>query len=225
MVNKSVLKLFLHGTILQGILLLLSVGSAQAFPNNGLSLDLSSSPDLNISGITVDYDATGALTATGFATNLMYEGNTHAVDGGQGAFSLAASIDPLTGQAVSGSLSINGTISSLGYQSGTLLNGTLSGFHSGAAGTDTLEFLFADLSGDAASLFGLEAGIILSQTGFAGGVPALAFQTAFSSNGAFGLANVSTQIAEPSTLLMLVLGGLFLWRRSKQYETRDALIA
>lgn len=204
---------------------LLALGApVQAFPNMGLFLELRDSPDLGASAINVDYDSgTGALSASGSASNLRLNGVDHDIDavgGGSatlGTFMLTATINSATGEATSGSLTIGGEIPSLSLSGPTLLfSNALTGFGSGPAGTDRLDFLFGNLTGDAAQYFGGAtgaAGVILADAGFLGGTPAQ-FQSDFGSG---GLAVADTGIAavpEPGTLgLMLVGSWLFFPRK------------
>lgn len=67
-----------------------------------------------------------------------------------------------------GTLSIGGTVASLGFNSGTLLTGDLTALGFPDAGGDPLEFLFNITGGDAASLYGATGGVIMSATGFGG---------------------------------------------------------
>ena len=131
-----------------------------------------------------------------------------------GVLNIAAAVDN-AGNASGGSLTINGTVAALGFNSGTLLTGTLSAFGFGIAGP--LEFLFNVTGGDAAGLYGATAGVILSNTGFAGG-----FASSFGTGGSFSASGdtfaVATAVPEPSSLSLFLLGlclcGVVLsWRR------------
>ena len=138
----------------------------QAAPLN-LTLN---TPDIVSSFVDVDYNAaTDLLTASGFATQLDDDGIGAPFAIAGGTFDLAASIlgdGTLTG----GSLAIGGTVGGLGFNSGTLLTGSLTaiGFNQP---NDPLEFLFDVTGGDAAALyggFGGLGGIILRFSGFDG---------------------------------------------------------
>jgi len=140
--------------------------SAQAAP---LNLTLNDTPDIVSSFIDVTYDAgTDIFNASGFALELDDDGSGPAEAIAGGTFDLAATIDA-SGVLSGGSLTIGGTVASLGFNSGTLLTGTLTAFGFPDAGGDPLEFLFDVTGGDAAGLYGgIPGGVILSATGFTG---------------------------------------------------------
>ena len=146
-----------------------SVSQAQAAP---LNLTLLDTPDIVSSFIDVNYDATGdVFTASGFALELDDDGSVPAEAISDGTFDLTANIDA-SGALNGGSFSIGGTVPSLGFNSGTLLTGSLTAFGFPDGGGDPLEFLFSVTGGDAAALYGGNdsiGGIILSGgTGFTG---------------------------------------------------------
>ena len=147
-------------------LLTLGAGSqAQAAPLNLTLLDF---PDIVSSFIDVNYNAgTDAFTAIGFALELDDDGSVPAEAIAGGTFDLTAVIDG-SGALSTGSLSIGGTVASLGFNSGTLLTGNLTAFGFLDSGGDPLEFLFDVTGGDAAGLYGSIGGIILGATGFGG---------------------------------------------------------
>jgi len=154
-----------RGLLAAGLLL----GSvAQAAP---LGLTLNDFPDIVSAFIDVTYNATSdTLNANGFAEELDDDGSVPAEAIAGGSFSLTATIDA-SGALSAGSLSIGGTVASLGFNSGTLLTGTLTAFGFPDAGGDPLEFLFDVTGGDAAALYGggsIPGGIILSDSGFPG---------------------------------------------------------
>lgn len=148
-----------------GMLLLLG-SIAQAAP---LNLTLLDTPDIVSGFIDVTYDAAGdSFVATGFAQELDDDGSVPAEAISDGSFDLTASIDA-TGALSDGTLTLGGTVASLGFNSGTLLTGDLTAFGFPGAGGDPLEFLFTVTAGDAAGLYGsAPAGLILSATGFGG---------------------------------------------------------
>ena len=146
-----------------GVLLLFgSIG--QAAP---LNLTLLDTPDIVSDFIDVTYDAAGdSFVATGFARELDDDGSVPAEAIADGTFDLTATIDA-SGTLSSGSLSIGGTVASLGFNSGTLLTGDLTAFG------DPLEFLFDVTGGDAAGLYGGVGAVggvimIMDFTGFTG---------------------------------------------------------
>ncbi len=135
-----------------------------------LGLVLKDFPDINSNFISVNYDSTSnILTADGDASTIDDDGvgGPIGIDNGFGGFSLAAEIDE-SGNLVGGTFSISGEVPSLGFNSGTLLTGDLTGFGFNPAGGDPLEFLFSVTGGDAAGLFGSPAGLLLNSAGFDG---------------------------------------------------------
>ena len=141
---------------------------AQAAP---LNLTLNDVPDIVSQFIDVTYNATSdELTASGFALELDDDGSVPAEAIAGGTFDLSATIDD-AGNLVGGTIAIGGTVASLGFNSGTLLTGTLTAFGFPDAGSNPFEFLFDVTGGDAAALYGggsVPAGVILSGTGFGG---------------------------------------------------------
>lgn len=180
--------------------------AVQAFPALNLT---AGNPDI-ISGL-IDTDYTGdnnagTLTATGQSFSLALPGgSSEAITGG--TFNINSNLSFNSLSAV-GTLSIGGTIPSLGFASTSLLTGTLSAFGAGAG--DPLEFLFNITGGDAATLYGgigAEAGVILGGTGYAG-----SFDGAF--RGVNGLADTFGSVPVPGTLLLMLSGcGLLAMRR------------
>ena len=125
-------------------------------------------PDVSSNFINVAYtEGSDSLTASGFATNLVLVsgGADNAIAGG--SFDLSASVDD-SGSLSSGNISIGGTILGLGFNSGTLLTGTLSDIGFVDGGGDPLEFLFSVTGGDLSSIYGGTGGVILSSSGFTG---------------------------------------------------------
>lgn len=137
-------------------------GPAQASPLNLIP----ETPDIFSSFTDISYVA-GTLVAQGFALSVDDDGVGAAEDILGGTFNLDAAID-VGGNLSGGSLSIGGTVASIGANSGTLLTGTLTdiGFVDTIGGGDPLEFLFSVTGGDLAGLYGGTGGIILTGTGF-----------------------------------------------------------
>ena len=132
-----------------------------------LNMTLANFPDIVSGFIDVSYDAsTQAFSASGFSLELKISGNSpEQITNGN--FNLDATIDN-NGSLFGGTLTIGGTIASLGFNSGTLVTGTLTAFGFPDDGGDLLEFHFDVTSGDAASLYGPRGGIILGNSGFDG---------------------------------------------------------
>jgi len=173
-----------------------------------LGLTLEPAPDIFSSFITVDYDmGTEMLTAAGFALNF-FDGSDNAIAGG--TFSLTASIDN-SGVLSGGSLVITGTTA--GFNSGTLLTGSITALGFDDAGGDPLEFMLDITGGDLAGMYGLNGGIIMTNTGFNANL----FTDNFSS-GAMAASSdtgVPATVPEPEGLLLLsvALMGLVATRR------------
>ena len=205
---KSIFRIL---SVAAGILFLFTP-VAQAAP---LNLTLNDFPDIASFAIDVTYDAgNDFLTADGLAFQLDDDGSGAAETILDGSFLLTATIDA-SGNLSGGSLNIGGTVSSLDFDSGTLLTGELTAF--GFDGSnDPFEFLFNVNTGDAVGLYGSgPAGIILTQTGFGG-----SFMADFD-NLASGVAGTGSGVSDtapvpiPGTLLLLGSGlmGLNVARR------------
>lgn len=151
---------------LAAFFLVSSLGTVQGAP---LDLTLFDYPDTVSLLIDVTYDAaTDQFLATGTASQLDDDGSVPPEDIVGGTFDLTATIDAV-GTLSSGSLTIGGTVPSLGFLSGTLLTGNLTDFGFPDGGGDPLEFLFDVSGGDAQGLYsGNPGGVILTQTGFGG---------------------------------------------------------
>ena len=147
-----------------------------------LNLALLDAPNIFSANLGVQYGfALDTLTVSGNASTLDDDGVGPAwnIDSTccTPSFILSATIDS-AGIASGGSLTIGGTVAGLGFNSGTLLTGTLSSFGFPTAGGDPLEFLFDVTGGDAAGLFGTQFGVVLTGTG----LPSTLFSTAFNNS-------------------------------------------
>ena len=113
-------------------------------------------PDLGAS-LTASYEpssgSTGTFSVTGWPTEFTLSGTNSPTIGGNSSYNLTALINKSTGDSVSGSLAIDGTIPSLGVSSGTLLTGTLSQFGYQDSGGDIFEFVFNVKGGDLAHYY------------------------------------------------------------------------
>lgn len=133
-----------------------------------LNLSLQPSPDVLSGFIDVSYNSTTDLFgASGFAFELNDDGIGIPESIVGGAFDLNANINE-SGVLGSGTIALGGTVPGLGFNSGTLLTGTLVNFGFPSTG-NPLEFVFSVTGGDAAGLFGPgPIGVILSDSGFEG---------------------------------------------------------
>ena len=173
----------------------------------------------------------GSSSHTALSTNLVY------VDGAGGEFTISDaqlslsvgicndSFQCVDEVGVGGSFSITGTIDALGFNSGTLLTGSLmsleeanadgytSNFGFNDEGGDPLEYLYNVTGGDASSLFGDTFGIVILGGGYPG--PSVTEITGDWTNDGFGTATLGgTLPAGPAIVpvppAVLLLGsGLF----------------
>jgi len=195
----------------------LALFGGQAATATPLGLDLlpagpGADPDIFAGFGSATYTAaTDQFVITMQPQTIFSGGVNYGIVAGLADYTLIAEIDDF-GNLVSGSLTINGTAGGLGFNSGTLLTGTITEF-----GFDTalapFEFVFDVTGGDAAGLWGSEpGGIILTGTGFGG-----SFGSDFSSAFA-GTSDTGVVIPEPSTGLLfgvaLLILGLSARRRA-----------
>ncbi len=186
-----------------------------------LDLNLAESPDIFASFVDLTYNLfdsfLGDFSARGFAFTLEVDGVTHDI--------LPVNFDPsfvldavinTSGNLLSGALTIGGTVSALGFNSGTLLTGNLTDFGFATGATGPLEFLFDVTDGDAAGLYGPTGGIIISV--LSGDFPGN-FSADFSAGS--GAVTDIASVPEPSTALLLLtgLGALFAFRRYGAQES------
>ena len=161
---KNIKRILAVFTVLVASVALANPVSAATFPALNL---ITGSPDIESSFITVNYvgnSTSGTFTASGFANVISPPGSPAGNIAG-GTFDIFASINE-NAMTANGTLNIGGTVASLGFNSGTLLTGVLADFGAGVG--DPLEFLFTVTGGDAVGLFGIQAGVILSQSGYSG---------------------------------------------------------
>lgn len=191
--------------------LLVVAGSTQAAP----LLLSSGTPDITSSDINVNYNGTtGILTATGNAIAIDFDGvppPDYAIKNGVGGFQINVTLDPMTGEPVSGSLAILGKVSELSASSGTLLTGTL--FDFGYDGP-ILEFLFTPTGGDLQGLFQPQIGVILSAFSDSDFAP----NQNYVINDASAFAD-TFPVPEPTSLLawsVLAFGSGIVWRRQQK---------
>ena len=130
-----------------------------------------------------------------------------------GAFNLEADINLTAGTAF-GNLTINGTVGSLGWGSGTLLTATLA--QVGGPGM-ALNFIFNVTGGDASGAFGDTIGVIMGFTGYNG---IASFGANFNSGDPMAMnaqANTFVAVPAPGTLALMLIGfGALAYRRKFQ---------
>src|SRR5271166_4803607 len=177
-------------------------------PAMGSTLNLGpQNPDLSAQFLTVDYAAssgsTGTLTVTGWPTSFTITGtNTpdySLIDNGQ--YNLTAQITK-TGQPISGTLDIAGTIPGMATSSGTLLTGQLSQFgFQPPPGGDIFEFIFNVTGGDLAHYYNGQAGVVLTAngSGFNG-----SFMTNFATQASQAVSDNYGVVPEPATATLLL---------------------
>jgi hypothetical protein len=189
----------------------LFIFNAQAGVVNSTLALTTINPDISAGFITATYvgDSTsGVFTANGEASQLTTVTPTNeTIDGG--TFSLNANIQESAGTA-DGLLSIGGTIAALGFNSNTLITGTL--LQVGGPNI-ALNFLFNVTGGDAAALYGgigSTIGVIMNFTGYDGG-----FNAAFNSTNPASADTFSVEVSTPNSLSIFLIGFLALGLRKK----------
>jgi hypothetical protein len=183
-------------------------------PVKGSTIDLSDiqNPDLAALSLTTKYTpsagSTGTFSINGWPTSFtVSNGGSPQAISVTGTYNLTAQINKATGQFISGSFTIGGTIPTIsGANSGTLLTGTLTNFGFGNSGGDFFQFLANITGGDLAHYYPGKLGIQVdaNNSGFTG-----SFMTSFASAASdTSTDNASmTVVPEPSTA-MLIIGGL-----------------
>jgi hypothetical protein len=179
-----------------------------------LNLDLPVTPNIFTGTVDVSYHAsTDRFLANG--VNVWVElapTEIHNFIPQADNFLIEAIIDQ-DGHAINGSLSVTGTVPSLGI-SGNLLSGDLFDFGYTETGSLFFEFVFDNLSGELAYLFtGTDAGVKIGggDTSFAG-----SFLTDFGTIGdPDGLADTAPIVPIPGSLVLMASGlsGLFVIRK------------
>jgi PEP-CTERM motif-containing protein len=181
-----------------------------------INLTLEPHPDVASGFIDVTYDAASdAFVASGFAMEMNDDSIAPTEAISSGLFSIGADIDD-SGLLNSGTVNIGGTIANLGFNSGTLLTGSLTAVGADAP-SGVIEFLFSVTGGDAVGLYGgigATGGIIMGFTDFTG------WGSSFNNN--FGIQGLGQAVAdtapvvpEPTTLALLTAGMFAIKRRKR----------
>jgi len=209
-----VLPLMVWGQSVQGALLNLTKGI----------------PDIYSNCTDISYDAsTDAFSVWGIPEKIDDDGNGPAIDITSGVieteFILDATIDEsgILDLTATRTIEIKGYVSSLGYNSGTLLTGTLTGFGFYYDPNETtsgmFEFTFDVTGGDAAGDYGPYGGVILfmgpNNRNYDGD-----FNNSFDNfDSVSGYGDGSSDtflIPEPTTMCLLTLGLITIRRRRRQ---------
>jgi hypothetical protein len=182
-------------------------------PAKGSTIDLSAiqNPDLAALSLTTKYTpsagSTGTFSITGWPTSFtVSNGGSPQAISVTGTYNLTAQINKSTGQFISGSFLIGGTIPTVpGANSGTLLTGTLTNFGFQNGGGDFFQFLANITGGDLAHYYPGKLGIQVdaNNSGFTG-----SFLSSFASaDSDTSSDNASlTVVPEPTTAMLLVCG-------------------
>lgn len=193
------------GAFALGLGVLASSVSAYASDPAPLYDNLADQPDIVSTPLTVDY-SNNSLYAGGDATELKYNNTTYQIDDPFGVFDfgwfeLDANISD-SGDLLSGSFFIEGSVDELDYDTGFLLEGDLTGF-SYSSSSETFLFTFDITGGDAASIYSDSGqnGITMGFTGFNGD-----FTSSFGSFEARADTGVISAVPEPSTYALMLAG-------------------
>lgn len=211
----------INPSLLKASLLLFTsmfIFNAQAGTLNS-TLDLTPShPDITSENIVYTYDvANGEFEASGNAMGITYDllvGSEFVfidsfVDPSllSGTFNLDANINKSAGTA-DGILNIGGTITSLGFNSGTLITATLAQV---GGPNMALNFLFNVTGGDAASLYGgigSTVGVIMNTGGYLG-------ITSFDANFNGTASSDTFAVPSPNSFSVFLIGFIALGLRKK----------
>jgi hypothetical protein len=124
-------------------------------------------PDISAGFVSINYNAaTGQFVASGFAAALDLDGVAppeHLISGG--TFSLNVFLNTLTGEPISGTLTIGGTIAGLGAGSPLLTGNVVDFGFIDPPGGHVFEFLFTPTGGSLSSMFAPQIGVIVTGSG------------------------------------------------------------
>ena len=207
----------INGSLLKASVLLftsLFIFNVQAGVVDSTLALTTTNPDISSIVYTAEYTGNstdGTFTSLGQASQLTTAALTsETID--SGTFELNASIQQSAGTA-DGLLSIGGTITALGFSSGTLITATL--LQIGGPNT-ALNFLFNVTGGDAAALYGgvgATIGVIMNfmdPTGYNG-----SFNAAFESDKFTSSDTFVVEVATPNSVSIFLIGFIVLGLRKK----------
>jgi hypothetical protein len=150
--------------VVAALLVVATANSAQAGPLNLVQ----HAPDVTSTFVLVNYSA-GVFDALGTPVSFDVDGSAppdYSIAGPGQSFHVHASINPLNGSLLSGTVSVTGKIASISATSGTLLTGNLTAFGFQNGGGDIFEFKFDVTGGDlAAAYYGSTGGVIIDAAG------------------------------------------------------------
>jgi hypothetical protein len=205
-INRSLLK--------ASVLLFTSlfIFNAQAGVVNSTLALTTTNPDISSIVRNAEYagnSTSGTFTSLGQASQLTTAALTNeTIDAG--TFELNANIQQSAGTA-DGLLSIGGTITTLGFSSGTLITATL--LQVGGPNA-ALNFLFNVTGGDAAAIYGgvgATIGLIMNSTGYNG-----SFNAAFASDPSGASSDTFVvEVATPNSVSIFLIGFMVLGLRKK----------
>ena len=191
-----------------------------------IPVGLVDAPDILVQAVGVEYDFDAqVLSISGIAVQIDDDGLGAAEGITGGEITMSVPVDH-SGILIdnTGTLLVEGEVSSLGFTSGTLLTATITdfGFSDPEGGISIQDFRFDITGGDASGLYGSQAAMILSQitqfTNWESDWDNFEFLTT-------GFAVGDIGVPEPSSWVLLFIGALALaaWRRRAFAQRRNEM--